>query len=345
MLNDTNVIFQRDPAGALSAILNLPEQAAFTPEITGEPSQTEIKQVIFAGMGGSALAADMIKNLVINQVNIPIEVIKGYSLPAYVNPHTLVITISHSGNTEETLSCYDEALAKGGQLAVMATGGKLIDKAVQDNVIRSIIPNGSQPRMSTVYHLRILLKLLQRFSIIDGGLYNELGSSADWLKQQLEEWSVENPTADNLAKQIAERSAGKIGMFYGGELTSPIAYKWKISWNESAKNLAFYNQYPEFNHNEFIGWSSHPVEKPFIVFDIISNKERPRITERMVISDQMLSGKRPHSNQLQLKGDTLLRQFLWGLALADMSSVYLAILNNVNPTPVELVENFKKALS
>lgn len=345
MLDDQNIIIQRDPSGALQAIQHLPEQATFTPDIHGDIAPRAFSRIVMAGMGGSALAADMVKVLVRDVLTVPLEVVKGYTLPAYVDDQTLVIAISHSGNTEETLSCYEQAKERGAALVAMATGGALQEYAERDNVPFALVPNGAQPRMSTVYHLRILLQILQQYTLIDSTLYDGIANSSDWLREHINHWSPEVPTEHNYAKQIAERASGKIGMFYGGELTAPIAYKWKISWNESSKNVAFWNQFPEFNHNEFIGWVSHPIEKPFAVFDLRSHLENPRITERMELTDQMLSGNRPHTKSIQLEGESLVQQFLWGLAFADMSSVYLAILNNVNPVPVELVEKFKQALS
>ena len=124
----------------------------------------------------------------------------------------------------------------------------------------------------------------------------------------------------------------------------PVAYKWKISWNENAKNVAYNGTYPEFNHNEFMGWDSHPIEKPFAVFDLLSDLENPRITRRFALSDQLLSGKRPKATPIQLKGATVLEQLLWGSILADYVSIYVAILNGVDPTPVDLIERFKKEL-
>ncbi len=127
-------------------------------------------------------------------------------------------------------------------------------------------------------------------------------------------------------------------------MTAPVAYKWKISWNENAKNVAFWNEFPEFNHNEFLGWTSHPVEKPFAVFDIISNFEHPQIIKRFDVSDRLLSGLRPKSTVVNLKGDSLIKQLLWGSILADYVSIYLAILNGVDPVPVVLIEKLKKEL-
>ena len=345
MLDDVNVIRQRDPSGALAAVKALPEQARFEPVIEGDVERREVTNIVLAGMGGSALAADMVKALLKDTIGVPIEVVKGYDLPAYVGWSTLVVTLSHSGNTEETLECYRQARHKGSLLAVMATGGSLFEWAENDGIVRSRVPAGAQPRMSTVYHLRVLLKLLQEFGLTNAVVYDEVAGASDWLAHWLQEWAVERPLEHNYAKQLAERTVGKTPLFYGGDLTAPIAYKWKISWNETAKNVSFYNQYPEFSHNEFMGWTSHPVEKPFAVFDIQSSFERPRIAERMSLTDSMLSGKRPKASVITLECESLVRQFLWGLALADMTSIYGAILNGVDPTPVGLIEKFKASLS
>ena len=149
---------------------------------------------------------------------------------------------------------------------------------------------------------------------------------------------------NNYAKQLALSAVGKTGVFYGGDKTASIAYKWKISWNENAKNTAFYNQYPEFNHNEFMGWTSHPVEKPFAIFDLISSFEHPQVIKRFKVSDKLLSGRRPKAKVIELQGDTVLKQLLWAAILADFTSIYLAILNNVDPTPVKLIEKLKQEL-
>ena len=124
-----------------------------------------------------------------------------------------------------------------------------------------------------------------------------------------------------------------------------MAYKWKISWNETAKNVAFWNEYSEFNHNEFKGWASHPVEKPFAVFDLLSSFERPRILQRFELTDKLLSGKRPAAKSIHLKGETPLAQLLWGAILADFASTYTAVLNGVDPTPVVLIEKLKQELA
>lgn len=345
MLDDKNLLAQRDPGSTRTSAVAVTMQTDFAAEVESPASPGEVANVVLAGMGGSALAADMVKVLTADRVTVPLEVTKGYQLPNFVNEKTLVIAISHSGNTEETMSCYQQARQRGCQLAVMATGGKLFAAAEADNLPRVRVPSGGQPRMSTTYHLRGLLKLLSQFEVIDDSLYQAVAASGAWLKDQLSQWAEDVPTADNYAKQLALKLIGSTQVFYAGELTWPLAYKWKISFNESAKNVAFWNQYPEFSHNEFIGWSSHPVDKPYKVVDFRSSLERPRIRERMELTDRLLSGMRPKAEVVELQGETLVEQLLWGLALGEIVSIYAGILNGVNPEPVALVEQLKKELS
>jgi glucose/mannose-6-phosphate isomerase len=194
------------------------------------------------------------------------------------------------------------------------------------------------------YNLRALTKLLVSFGVIGEDKFEEISSVSEWLKSETAKWSVNVSTTENYAKQLAIHAVGKTAIFYGGTLTAPVAYKWKISWNENAKNVAFWNEFPEFNHNEFIGWTSHPVDKPFAIFDLISPLEHPQILKRFEVSDRLLSGQRPKTTNINLAGNTLIKQLLWGSILADYVSIYLAILNGINPTPVQLIEKLKHEL-
>jgi glucose/mannose-6-phosphate isomerase len=346
MLDDANVLKQRDRSDALGVAARLVDQLSYTPALQDECHDgREIHHVIVAGMGGSALAADLAKTLLSDMISIPFEVVKDYALPAYATKNTLVILSSHSGNTEETLVCFDEAMKRGCQLAAIATGGALQDVAKKHQVMFASIPHDTQPRMGMIYNLRALLAVLVEYALISPKLNDEIAQAHDWLEHEVDSWVKEMPIERNYAKQLALIAVGKTPVFYGGSLTSPVAYKWKISWNENAKNVAFWNRYPEFNHNEFLGWTSHPIEKPFVIFDIVSDKENPRILKRFELSDKLLSGRRPKAQVIHLAGDTVVKQLLWGCILADFVSIYVAIMNNVDPTQVDLIERFKKELS
>lgn len=346
MLDDINVLRQRDPENALGIAAGEYEQTEFDAIVWNEENDGRpIYNIVVAGMGGSALAALIVKAWLKDTIQVPFEILRGYDTPEYVGANTLFIASSYSGNTEEVLSALNQAEIKGAQLGIIASGGKLIDIASSERIAHVPLPEDFQPRMADIDGLRALVALLVTFDIVDRDRFDEIAATSDWLKDERSKWASDVPTGTNYAKQLALQAVGKTPVFYGGALTAPIAYKWKISWNENAKNVSFWNEYSEFNHNEFLGWTSHPIEKPFAVFDIISNLEHPQILKRFEVSDRLLSGMRPKATVINLVGDTAIEQLLWGSILADFVSIYVAILNNVDPTPVVLIEKLKKELS
>lgn len=348
MLDDSNVLKQRDKDDALGVAAKLWQQAKYDVVLEDADNDgREIKNIVVVGMGGSALAADVVKVLLGADLDVPFDVIKGYALPKYVQHNTLIIASSHSGNTEETISCLEEALIHrhSPQLAVIGTGGRVVEIARKNNIMRALIPHDTQPRMGMVYNLRCLLKILVEYKVTAESSYQQVADVSEWMERESEVWTKDVPTEHNYAKQLALIAVGKTPVFYGGSLMAPVAYKWKISWNENAKNVAFWNYLPEFNHNEFLGWTSHPVEKPFVIFDLVSELENPRILRRFSLSDRLLSGLRPKANIVPIAGDTLVKQMLWGCILADFVSIYVGILNNVDPTQVDLIEKFKKEMA
>lgn len=342
MLDDINVITQKDPQDALGVAYAQPSQASWMADVKGSIQPTEIHNIVVAGMGGSALAAGMVKNWL--KLPIPFEIVKRYDLPQYVNQHTLVIASSYSGNTEETISGLEEAEAKGASIAIISAGGQLSDIAEEKQYPFVQLPSGYQPRMAAILNLRALVKLLEAYGQVNGK-FDEITATADWLSDQVQQWVAEVPTDQNLAKQLALKAEGKSVVVYSGAKMAPVGYKWKISFNENAKNVAFCNELPEFNHNEFIGWTSHPVEKPYAIFDLISGFEHPQILKRFAVSEQLLSGRRPASISVELQGESVIAQMLWGAILADFVSIYLAVLNNIDPTQVDLIETLKKELA
>lgn len=345
MLDDLQIIAQRDVSDALQVAVGQWKQVLYEAVVEQpEHDGRTLKRVVVAGMGGSALAALVVKNWLESDLNIPIEVIRTYAAPGYVDADTLVICSSYSGNTEETTTFLETARAKGAQIAVIASGGSLLQTARANQIAHIQLPVGLQPRMAMIYNLRALLRVLAHFKVCDESLYEEIASYSEWLKEESQAWAKEVSTDQNIAKQLALVSVGKTPVFYAGHLMAPVAYKWKISWNENAKNVAFCGELPEFNHNEFMGWTSHPIEKPYAIFDLVSEFEHERIQKRFAVSDQLLSGRRPKANIVSLQGSSPIAQMLWGAILADFTSIYVAILNGVDPTPVDLIETFKKRL-
>lgn len=341
MLDDLKMIHERDPQDALGVAEKQWQQLAYDFKVEALPF-TGIENVVLAGMGGSALPGVFLGSW--PGVKVPFEIVRDYDVPPYVGKNTLFISSSYSGNTEETLAALAAAEARQAQIVVVTAGGKLAEHAKAKNYPVLEIPGGIQPRMCSFYFLAAFIQLLEPLGLVAEGSLTELRQTGEWLKDQIAAWKAEVPTKDNPAKSLALELIGKSVVVYSGPKMFPAANKFKICLNENAKNIAWVNQYPEFNHNEFIGWTSHPTDKPYAVVEIRSNLEHPRVQKRFVVSERLLSGKRPAPQVVEPRGDTLSQQLLWSSNFGDLVSLYVALLNGLNPTPVDLVEKLKKQL-
>lgn len=343
MLDDLKYIHQKDKSDALGIAEKQWQQLTHVYSLQLTVKQ-QITNIVFAGMGGSALAAQI--SISWPGYSLPFEICRQYDIPAYVGPHTLFIASSYSGNTEETVAALEQAAARGAQIVVIASGGKLQEMAAKQNYPFELLPRASQPRFGVLYSLKALVTILEKAGLTAAGPAEQaLHATAEFLKQSVQDWLPTVPTASNLPKKLAQECLGRSPVIYAGPKLYPAAYKWKISFNESAKNLAWCNQLPEFNHNEFLGWSSHPVDKPYTVIDLRSNLEHPRVQKRFDVTERLLSGRRPAAHVVQAQGNSLLEQLLWTIALGDFTSLYLGLLNGLDPSPVDLIEKLKQTLA
>lgn len=342
MLDDLKYIHERDAQDALGIAEKQWQQLRQEYDVDFVPPEA-IQNVVVAGMGGSALAAQIALSW--PGLDVPFEITRTYDIPTYVSESTLFVASSYSGNTEETLAALAQAEAKNAYIVVLSSSGKLAEIAEQKGYPLYRLPTDFQPRMAVFYNLAALVQALSTAGLVGKERVDELRTSAEWLKDQTSTWTAVVPAVKNPAKQLAQELMGKSPVVYAGPKLFPAAYKWKISFNENAKNVAWCNQLPEFNHNEFLGWTSHPVDKPYAVIDLRSSLEHERVQKRFEITDRLLSGKRPIAHVVDAQGDTLLRQLLWAITLGDYVSLYLALLNGLNPTPVDLIEKLKGALA
>ncbi len=341
MLDDLSFIHRIDKADALGIAAKEPDQLVYDFGFAAELG--EIDNIVYAAMGGSALAASLGQTW--PGFNVPFEIVRGYNLPAYVSNRTLCIVASYSGNTEETLSALSEAEAKGAKIVVIAGGGKLMDAAREKGYPAVVLPAAKQPRYAVFYNLKALVEIGHKAGVLVEDDPELLNRAAGFLREKLAAWDPSRPTSDNLAKQIALDCIDKSVVIYGGPKLAPAAYKWKISFNENGKHVAWTGTYSEFNHNEFIGWSEQPVDKPYILIDLRSTLEHPRIQKRFELSNQLLSGRRPEPIVVNAEGANILEHLLYTVLLGDFVTLYTAIASEIDPEPVDLVEKFKVMLS
>ena len=341
MLDDLKMIANLDKSDALGVAEKQVSQLDWEFDVTITPG-AEIQNVILGGMGGSALYAELYR--VWPGPALPFEIVRDYNLPNYASENTLFISSSFSGNTEEALSTLAQAEERGCTIAVITAGGRLKEIAEEKGYPLALLDAGiPQPRMSALNSLKALLTVLEAAGV-ENGKVDKLVSTGKSMIDVAASWRPDVPVSQNEAKQVANELMGRSVVVYSGRNMFPVANKMKISCNENAKNVAWVNFFPEQNHNEFIGWSSHPVDKPYAVVNILSSFEHERIGKRFEVQSKLLSGRRPEPVQIELQGESLLEQLLYGVVLTDMITLYLAFLNNIDPSPVDLVEKMKTEL-
>ncbi len=346
---DITKINKLDKSKTFEVIGSQPEQLrhnyadSMTNDITASDS-IGITNIVLAGMGGSALASNIIKNWLYDKLVVPFEIIRGYRLPDYIGPSSLVILSSYSGNTEETLKCYEYALGQSAQIVIMTAGGKLMEIAKHKSHSLLELPDGFQPRFAVFSALKALACLFDDMRLVaTTDLRGQLINTADYLDTVKFAMSPDN-TTHNIAMEIAEKLAGKTAIIYSGSVLGSAAYKWKIDLNENGKQLAFYNTYPELSHNEFQGWL-FPKDKHLVSIQLESSLENKQMQKRMDITKELLKDHGFKPIIVQAQGDTHIQQLLSTILLGDYVSAYVGVLNGVDPTPVELVEKLKGKLA
>ncbi len=344
MLDDLKYIHQKDTYDALGVVGKQWQQLAQSYDLP--KIDRNFENIVHAGMGGSALWAIVAHNW--PGFTLPFEITKSYDIPTYVNEKTLFIAASVSGNTEETLSSLKQAEARGAFIVVIASGGKLAEIARQKNYPFIELPELRPPRYGMYNGLKGLVQLGSELNLLaDKSALEQLESSAEFIKNALNSWKADVPTSQNLAKQLALEAAGKSVVIYSGSELAPAAHKWKIGFNENAKNVAWEYTFPEFSHNEFTGWSGFPIDKPYQIFYLLSSFDNERIKKRFELSERFLSGRWPNPIHVEVQGETKCQQMLWAIALGDMVSVYTALLNGSSPIDMgddDIIEKFKKEM-
>jgi len=299
-----------------------------------------IDKIVVCGMGGSAVAGDLVKRF----SRVPFFTNRGYLLPVFTNRSTLLVALSYSGNTAETLSALTRGIEAGASILVIASGGKLEQICNAQDLPFLKIPAGYQPR-SAVGHLTLpLLAILSRI-----GLVREIGpweALLAGLAQVKARCSLNTPSDENPAKRLAETLAGHIPVVYGTvDNTDVVAMRFKTQFNENAKQPAFWNAFPELNHNELVSLVRADLFANQHVLLLENAYDLPENRARIEITSSLLEKSEIPFTKLVAEGKSELAQVFSQIYFGDYLSYYLAILNGVDPTPVEPIENFKRALA
>lgn len=292
------------------------------------------KNVIVCGVGGSALPVNVFNTAV--KSKIPVFTHRDYNLPLRANENSLIICISYSGNTEETISAFNEAISKKLKTIGMSSGGKLENLCRQNNIPFVKIDSGIQPRCATGYLFSALAKVLGNSDIIDD-------ISADVLKAS-EELKKISPRLEKQGKKLSEKLFKKIPVVYSSNEFKALARIWKIKLNENSKTPAFHNYFPELNHNEMVGFSELKKHNNFHFIIIKDKEDNPRNLKRMALFASLLKKRGAKTDFIEMESGSLLFKVFSNLLLGDWVSYYLALKYKIDPTPVKMVEEFKKLM-
>jgi glucose/mannose-6-phosphate isomerase len=352
ILDDVEKIRGIDPGNMYNRIFDLPEQMAEALQI-GQKWQfnagdfADVKNIVVIGMGGSAIGGELVRSYLSSRLLTPIQICRHYQLPEYVDDETLVIASSYSGNTEETLAAVNDALNRKSMIAAISTGGLLNDVAKLNDIPLAQLPPGLQPRAALGYSMVPILVFLERINLISG-VTDDISAVVSRLQEFRENYIEDLPTKVNLAKQLAEKLHGKIPIIYTGPtLTDAVGLRWKGQICENSKTLAFVNQFAEFNHNELVGWSD-PVKahaEHLVVVMLRDVDDHPQIRKRMNFVQEIIEKRQVPVIEVHSKGEHPLQRMFYLIQLGDFTSYYLATLNEVDPTPVEVIEHLKKMLA
>jgi glucose/mannose-6-phosphate isomerase len=297
-------------------------------------------------MGGSAIGGDIARSLLESKLLVPFQICRNYVLPEYVDDETLVIASSYSGSTEETLAAMNDALNRKAMAAVLTTGGLLKDIAELNEIPVATLPEGFQPRAALGYSLIPLLFLLEAIGLIKN-VANDVKAAVVKLQTFRDKYIEDNPTPHNPAKSTAQQLFGKIPVIYGGpRITDVAAVRWKGQICENAKTLAFANVFPEFNHNELVGWSDLIKQhaQKLVVVLLRDADDHTQVRKRMNVVKELIEAQTVETIEIHSRGDAPLERLLSLIQFGDFVSYYLAILNEVDPTPVEVIEQLKSRL-
>jgi glucose/mannose-6-phosphate isomerase len=327
-----------DGADQLGDVLGLPDQLgdALWRVETAAIEPFEATGLVVCGMGGSGIGGSLAAAALGDRLSRPILVVRDYELPSWTPAGHAVLCISYSGNTEETLACFDAAEALGVQRVVATTGGALAEAARAAEVPVIGIPSGLQPRASVGYMFAIAAEVAAKIQAAEP-IRTEIDAAAAWLAEQVE------PLVARSA-EVAEALAGAIPVVYGCDLTVPVAYRWKTQINENAKQPAFTHELPELDHNEIVAWNEGGGAGDLSAVFLEDCDQHPRERQRAELTAKLIEPGAKSVLRIETEGQTRTARLLWAVMLGDLVSLQMAAARGVDPSPVAVIERLKDEL-
>jgi glucose/mannose-6-phosphate isomerase len=341
---EPEAIERLDPSGMLADVVAQPlqlEDALWRAESAGLPASESPRGLLVCGMGGSAIGADLANAVLGDRATRPLHVTRGYSPPGWLTSDSFVLCSSYSGDTEETLACYEAARVADAPRAVLTTGGRLAEAAREDGVPVIGIPSGMQPRAAVIYMVVGAMAAAAACNAAPS-LRGEIEQAEPLLRGLADEWGPGG--TGSLAADVAERLHGTVPVIHGAGPTVAAATRWKTQINENAETPAFDSALPESNHNEICGWERGRELAPMSAVFLETADQHPRMRRRVELTADLARAAGADSILVEAQGETPFERVLSLVLLGDLVSIYLAILEGIDPTPVGAIERFKAEL-
>ncbi|MBM2826126.1 MAG: Bifunctional phosphoglucose/phosphomannose isomerase [Dehalococcoidia bacterium] len=349
ILDDQETYRRVDPSGMRDLIRGLHLQCldAWTraKALPIPPEYRGVNNIVVSGMGGSAIGGDIVRAIAYEESPVPFSVLRDYTLPAFVDSNSLVVASSYSGNTEEVLSVFDQALERRAKVMALTAGGRLLESTQRLGLPTYVIPYKGPPRTAVGHGVMPLLWLLCTLGFLTDK-EADVEETTAVLESLSQELSEETPYSRNPAKMMAAKLHGRLALVYGAGILSPIASRWKAQMNENGKSWAFHELLPELHHNAVAGYRFPEwlAQKVLVIF-LASSSHNHRIQERYRITQTLLDEAGVEYERVDAVGKCSLSQTLSAALYGDYVSLYLAILNGVDPTPVDALDFVKGALN
>ncbi|MEP2446483.1 MAG: bifunctional phosphoglucose/phosphomannose isomerase [Balneola sp.] len=319
------------------------EVMKLTEDVELNIDRSRIKNICFAGMGGSAIGADLIRAYSLKSCPYPVQVNRHYEIPNYINENTLFIACSFSGNTEETLTALYSAMAKGAQIIGVTSGGELKKHAIEHEFDYIQIPGGMPPRAALAYSFVPLFRIFQTLEYLDES-DSVLDDTYNLLSDGVSKFiDIDDNDALALARELNE----SLPIIYSDALLmEPVNLRWRGQIEENSKMLVYGNLIPEMNHNEIVGWEhiAHLAGRLTVVM-LKDRDDNPRVTKRMEIVKELVMDQALSVIEISTIGNSRLERMFSLVQLADWVSMYLALLNEIDPTPIAKIDILKSKLA
>lgn len=349
MPDDAQEMGKRDTGGMLSILGSFDRQIEDSLEIAEKislpPDGAALRNVVITGLGGSAIGGDFVKVYLGEELRLPVQVNRNYGLPPFVDHHTLVLVCSYSGNTEETISAFHQARRAGARVVCITSNGEIQQLAETFGYPLLKIPSGYPPRTALAYSAIPILGVLSRLAVAPDRS-DQIRDSVPFVRKMIANYGPGTPRRENAARELAAQVQGRLAVVYGSQdRLEMVAVRWRGQFSENGKALAYSGALPEMNHNEIVGWK-HPQSllQQMVPIFLRDRDDHPRVQIRADLTRELLRQKAGGVLEYWTQGDGWLER-LWSLILlGDYASVYLAFLNQEDPTPVEVIDDLKVRL-